>query len=196
MEEIISFHKKLNKKKLIICIAIILLILILIASLIFFSNKESKQTIINPNTIFMDTKNSISIELSKSYNLSLHNSNADYILEAKSPSDLQIFISYTDLFKEHQFKDIVSADKQVFCLNFENISDITEILEKTINDKNICTYNFKYIDPINSQQYYIEIIWIETELGYYIIDIEYPVSNSANYTNLSTELLNSFQLHN
>ena len=195
MEEIISFHKKLNIKKLIICISIILLILVFFINLIFFSNKETVQTIINPNTIFMDTQNSMSIELSKNYNLSLHNSNTDYILEAKSPYDLQIFISHTNLLKEHQFKEIVYADKQVFCLNFENVSDISEILEKTINDKKIFTYNFKYIDSTNSQQYYIEIIWIKTELGYYIVDIKYPVSNSANYTNLSTELLNSFQLH-
>ena len=37
-----------------------------------------------------------------------------------------------------------------------------------------------------------EKVWIETENGYYILDIEFPLENLNNYTHIINDVLDTF----
>lgn len=195
MESFFTFYSKLNTKKIIFVVFLILSLIVFI-SLAYYKISQSTNTILHSttHTIFADRTSSISIELAQSYELSLFNSNSNYILETKSPNNLKILISHIDSLNNFSFDNIIKNDQINYLKKFTNTSNISEIIESTQNEKKSYSYSFDYIDENLSQEFFLQVIWINTELGYYIIDIQYPKSDSANYTNLSNEILSSFKI--
>lgn len=197
MESFFEFHEKLNIKKLIVVIILIILLILLI--LLAYYKISQPQNIIQhstTHTIFADRTSSFSIELAKSYELALFNSNSSYVLEIQSPNNLKILISHINSLNNFSFEDIIKNDKTNYLKKFVNTSNISEIVESTKNEKKSYSYSFNYMDENLSEDFFLQVIWINTELGYYIIDIQYPESDSDNYINLSDEILSSFKLQN
>lgn len=197
MEEIFSFHKKLNIKKLVIAIIISLILIFVLAFTFYNINQTSNVEQQNSShTIFADITSSISIELPKTYGLSLFNSNSNYILETRSSNNLKVLISHLDSLEHFSFDEIIKSDKENYLKKFTNTSNISEITETTKNEKKSCSYSFNYQDENLSETYFLQVIWIDTENGYYIIDIQYPISDAINYSNITDEILTSFKLNN
>ncbi len=182
MNELFQFHKELNTKKIIIVIAIIILLIFLI----FFIPKrvknieEKKIEDSQPNTTFLSNDESIRIELSKEYGFSKYISTQDYILELRSPDNIDIFVSRKNLIENRDLNTVVSTDRNSYINKFSTYSNLSDIAELTIAGNPAYSYSFHYLD--NKTAYYLQIIWIQTETGYYIIDVEFPLDTlNTNY---------------
>ena len=78
--------------------------------------------------------------------------------------------------------------------NFQKISNVSEISSISVNkDLESYIYSFDYLE--NGQKFNLKIIWIETENGYYVIDINFPSNLSDNFSNLIKEITSSFTLY-
>lgn len=200
MEDTFETNKKLNLKKVFIAIIIALFLLVIIIELVlnlFKNSNTEKSTNSNPNSIFMDKDETISLNLSKKYELSQYVPKQNYLLELRSQNNLNIFVSKKELIENRILKDVISADRRQYIGNFSaysNLSDINEI--STTSEKTSgYTYSFHYLDNNTNQTFYLQIIWIESETGYYVIDIEFPLDNLDTYSNIITETASSFRIY-
>lgn len=200
MNKLFEYHKQLNIKKLAIVIIIVVFFIIVIFDLFNNLLANENNTIQshekdpqNPNSVFYDNDNKISIELSKQYELTQYHSNNDYLIELRSPNNLDIFISKKDLIENRTLSEVVAADSNAYIENFKNYSNLSDLSEFNINDKTAYTYSFHYLDNSTKISFYLQVVWLETENGYYIFDIEFPLDNIENYTKLLNETISSFK---
>lgn len=198
MNKIFESHKQLNMKKVILIGVLVLFFIIIISDL--FSNLLKKEKTIttqkevqNPNSVFYDKNNKISIELSKQYELTQYYSNNDYLIELRSPNNLDIFVSKKDLIENRTLSEVVAADSNSYIENFKTYSNLSDLSEFNINNQTAYTYSFHYLDNSNKIPFYLQVVWLETENCYYVFDIEFPLDNIENYTKILNETLTSFK---
>lgn len=197
MNEIFEYRKKLNIKKIALAIILILFIVIMILDLVSeITNKKEPINVDaqNPNAIFYDSNNTISIELSKQYELSEYKPSGDYLIELRSPNNLNIFISHQDLIENRTLSSIVSSDLRYYIEEYTSYSNLSDVTEFTVKDKIAYTYSFHYLDSKTNTPYYLQVVWLESENGYYIFDIEFPLENLNNYTKIVNETLEAFTI--
>lgn len=195
MNELFQFHRELNVKKIIIVVTIIILLIFLI----FFVPKkikkiqEKKIEDSNPNSTFISNDEKISLVLSKDYNLSKYKPTQDYILELRSPDNIDVFISHKDLIENRDLNTIISNDRNSYIEKFSSYSNLSNIADLTIDGKQAYSYSFHYLD--NKTAYYLQIIWIQTETGYYIIDVEFPLETLNTNHKVITDLITNFKIN-
>jgi len=197
MNEIFEYRKKLNIKKIALAIILILFVVVMITDLISgIVNKKEENDLEaqNPNSIFYDVNNTISIELSKQYELSQYKPSGDYLIELRAPNDLNIFISHKNLIENRTLASIVSSDLRSYIEEYNSYSNLSDITEFVAKDKTAYTYSFHYLDSKTNTPFYLQVVWIESENGYYIFDIEFPLENLNNYTKILNEVLESFTI--
>lgn len=197
MNEIFEYRKKLNIKKIALAIIIILFFVIIITDLVsgILNKKESDNIEAqNPNSIFYDTNNTISIELSKQYELSQYKPSGDYLIELRNPNNLNIFISHKNLIENRNLSSVVSSDLHSYIEEYTSYSNLSDITDFTTKDKTAYTYSFHYLDSKTNTPFYLQVVWLECETGYYIFDIEFPLENLNNYTKIVNETLESFTI--
>ena len=198
MYEFYEEPRRLNKKKVIIfsmiCMAILLGIILLIAKKISTPKNNPENPVVQENNtmIFSSKDNSVSVELSK--NLGLTKYDSDYLLDLRSKDDLNIFIAKKDKVANRELIDIVKADYVAFLQNFEGYSNPSDIKELSVNNNLAYTYSFHYLDTNLSEAFYLQVVWLEVNESYYVLDIEFPLNELNFYTNLVTSLLASFQV--
>ena len=194
MNELFEFHKELNLKKILIVIAILLIIIFLI---IFVpkTGKEIKEKQIEnakPNSTFSSTDNSINIELSKKYEFTEYIPAQDYILELRSSNKTNIFVSKKSLYENKTLESVVFADKNSYISKFKSYSNLSNITELVVNGFPAYTYSFHYLNKKSA--YYLQIFWIETESGYYVIDVEFPLNSLNDNHVIINDLVNNFKI--
>lgn len=194
MNELFEFHKELNLKKILIVIAILSIIIFLI---IFVpkTGKEIKEKQIEnakPNSTFSSTDNSINIELSKKYEFTEYIPAQDYILELRSSNKTNIFVSKKSLYENKTLESVVSADKNSYISKFKSYSNLSNITELVVNGFPAYTYSFHYLNKKSA--YYLQIFWIETESGYYVIDVEFPLNSLNDNHVIINDLVNNFKI--
>lgn len=207
MNELFSFHKELNIKKIIIAAFIIIFIIILLIEIISGLFKgtllEAPEISTNtyhesqsPNNIFYDSNKKLSIELSKQYKLIQKDSNTsnNHIIELSSPDNLYINISSVNNIQDKPLSQIANADKASYIENFASNSNISEVSEFTLNDTIGQTYSFHYLDSKTNTSYYLQVVWLQVQNEYYVFDVEFPLDDINNYTNIINEILNSFKI--
>ncbi len=194
MNELFEFHKELNLKKILIVIAIVSIIIFLL----FFvpkTGKEIKEKQIEnakPNSTFSSTDNSINIELSKKYEFTEYIPAQDYILELRSSNKTNIFVSKKSLYENKTLESVVSADKNSYISKFKSYSNLSNITELVVNGFPAYTYSFHYLNKKSA--YYLQIFWIETESGYYVIDVEFPLNSLNDNHVIINDLVNNFKI--
>ena len=187
----------MNIKKIILLVVIILIIIITISSIVIFkftySNKIEQDTNSLPYTIFTDKNNSIKLTLSKDYGLTSFSSD-NYLLELRSDNNLDIFVSHETLIENRSLSDIAKADLDAYLKEYKTYSNLSELREFKKDDKSIYTYSLDYLDSQIKTAFYLQVIWFETENGYYIIDIEFPLDDLDNYKNIINETIDNFKI--
>ncbi len=195
MNQIFSFHKELNKKK-IVFVAIALIILL--GSIIFiFLNKSNKIAIgkqtKNLYDTFYDANNTISLKLSKDYQLSQSNS-TNHLIELNSPNDIHILITHNNIVSNHTLYDITNADIKAYIEEFDRYSNLSELKESETNGNLTYTYSFHYLDSKTKTTYYLQVAWLQLENDYYVFDIVFPLEKLNEYSKIINETLDNFQL--
>lgn len=201
MNELFETHKKLNIKKVILVIVIIIFLIIsmfdVISNFLKNNNDEQPENHIhteaqNPNSIFYDANNKISVELSKKYELQQYSSTNDYLIELRSPNNLDIFIARKPLIENRTLLEVASADSKAYIENFKSNSNLSNLSDFKIGNKMAYTYSFHYLDNSTKVPYYLQVVWLEVKDYYYVFDIEFPLDNLENYKKIVNETLNSF----
>lgn len=196
MNEIFEFRKELNIKK----ILILSLISIFIIAIIIFGiskksteKEEEKIEASNPNFIFYDSNKTISLTLPKTYGFVQYKPSSNYILELRTAKNLNIFVSQNDSLENKSLKDIASSDIKVYINEFKQYSNLSEINEFDINGNKAYSYCLHYLD--SKTPYYLQVIWLQGNNKYYTIDIEFPLEDLNNYTNIINDATNSFIIY-
>lgn len=193
MNEIFSFHKELNIKKIIFIITFFIFI---IGISIFVFSKKSNIIISKNNSpyiTFYGTNNSISLNLLKKYELTQSESNK-YIIELHSPKNLHILISHESLINDRNLSDVANADIKAYIEEFNSYSNLSELKEFEINGNLSYTYSFHYLDTTTKTTYYLQVIWLQENDGYYIFDISFPLDDLNTYSNIINETLDNFKI--
>lgn len=193
MNELFRFHKELNMKKVLILIIILVLTIFLISFIFIFKNNKNKIDNKNPNSTFISKNNSLSLELPKHYNFSKVDSIQDYILELRSPNNINIFVSEKNLIENKSFNEVVNADKKAYIESFNRYSNLSEISELTVNNFPAYSYSFHYLDN-KKVAYYLQIIWIKTDNKYYIFDIEFPLNSLDSNHTIMNDIISKFKI--
>lgn len=194
MNELFEFHKELNFKKILIVVAFLLIFIFLI---IFIpkTGKEIKEKHIenaNPNSTFSSKDNSINIELSKQYGFLEYTPAQDYILELRSNNKTNLFVSKKPLYENKTLENVVSADKTSYIAKFKSYSNLSNITELAISGFPAYTYSFHYLNKKTA--YYLQIIWVETDTCYYVIDVEFPLDSLNDNHVIINNLVNKFKI--
>lgn len=202
MNEIFSFRKELNIKKIIILILIIPLIIGIVIWKLSPSIEEKVEQKIekkiedeNPNTIFYSENKNISLELSKTYNFTQYFPTNNYQLELRNENNLNIFISEEKKLENQVLSEIVSADQAAYISNFDKYSNLSSVSEFDRNGNLAYTYCFHYLDSKTKTAYYLQTIWLETNENYYILDIEFPLDTLSENSKIINEILNSLTIN-
>jgi hypothetical protein len=194
MNEIFSFHKELNIKKIIIVIIILLVLISLVLFKVFHITKkinEEKIEAQNPNSTFYDESSNISLTLSKDYGLVQYLPSDDKLLELRSENNLNIYLEKQDLIEGKSLYDVASADILAYTENFSSYSNLSELKEIDNSNFSAYTYSFHYLDSKNKTTYYLQTIWIQTDTNYYIASIEFPLDNLNDNINIINDVFNN-----
>lgn len=188
MNKLFQFHKELNIKKIILIVLIILLLIFLIffVQQILKNLEKSKIENSEPNKTFTSNDKRFSLILSKEYGFSKYQPTQNYILELRTPTNIDIFVSHKDLAQNADLNAIVSNDRNSYIDKFNGYSNLSDIAQLTINGKPAYSYSFHY--PDNKTAYYLQVIWIQTETGYYVVDVEFPLEMLNTTHKLITDL--------
>ena len=197
MNEVFSFRKELNIKKIII----VILIIALIVGIVIWKHSSSteqkenqKVEDTNPNTTFYSENQNISLELSKDYNFTQYFPANNYLLELRNNDNLNIFISEENVLENKNLSEIVSADQAAYLSNFDKYSNLSSVTEFDRNGKPAYTYSFHYLDSKTKTAYYLQTIWIESGEKYYILDIEFPLNSLSENSKIINDVLNSLTI--
>ena len=130
MNEVFSFRKELNIKKIII----VILIIALIVGIVIWKHSSSteqkenqKVEDTNPNTTFYSENQNISLELSKDYNFTQYFPANNYLLELRNNDNLNIFISEENVLENKNLSEIVSADQAAYLSNFDKYNNLSSV---------------------------------------------------------------------
>ena len=198
MYEFFCFKKELNIKKIILLVVLISIILGFCLTLYFhqtIKTEEIKLEEQNPNSTFYDNNNTISITLPKTYKLQQYSPKNNYLVELRSENNLNIFISKENLIKDKSLLEIASADIKAYIENFNTYSNLSEIKGFEVGSQQAYTYSFHYLDSKTKTTYYLQVIWLQTDTGYFLFDIEFPLNDLNNYTSLINTVLNSLTVY-
>lgn len=154
---------------------------------------HQKNTNIDKTSVFYSTDNSISVELLNSYNLKKYDS--DYLLELRSDENLNIFIDKAQAIENKALSDIINKEKENFISNFENSSNISDVRDVVVNENQIYTYSFHYLDKNSNTTFYLQVMWLQIGDTYYMLDVEFPLDKLSFFTNVATSLLYSFKIN-
>ena len=149
----------------------------------------------NPIATFSSTDNRFSIEFPKEYGFVSYSPSGDKLLELRNDKNLNIFVSSKDLMSNKSLSDIVSADITSYLEEFSNSSNISGITEFVHNEKPAFTYSFHYLDFSSKTTYYLQVMWLEYENNYYIIDVEFPLDDLYDNTSIINDILNNFKVN-
>ena len=147
MNEIFSFRKELNIKKIIIVILIIILILGVIIWKAFSPSKKNnsvQEKISSTETNFYSKNKEISLKVSNSYDFTQITPNSNYILELRNKHNLNIFITKENLLPNITLSDLVEADLKSYVSKFKNSSNISNVSEVDRGEKKAYTYSKYY----------------------------------------------------
>lgn len=188
---------KLNVKKVIIAILIILLLIISITVFIISKITVNDPTIEKDNfeekiKSFTDIDNTISIEISKKYNL-VQKYNSEYLIKLSSEENADIYISKIEKIEGRDLSTIARADKLAYLESYNSCSNVSELKELDVNGNKAYTYSFHYLDENLQKAFYIQIVLLEIEEEIYIFDIDFPLDDLVLYTNMMTETLSTFK---
>ena len=200
-------EKKLNIKKVVICVAAGLFLLIIIIALlktrkpqnnadntVVAGNVIEHSTTNNHNNIYQDENKTISVELKKSYKLQYAPLENERILVLKSEDNLSVYISKMDLVQDHDLLEIVSHDQQFYIEKVGKHSNVTEIRELQVGSLRAYTYGLHYLDESSNTAYLLQVVWLESPDGYYIFDVDYPLSDDVYYQSLMRDILSTFSI--
>lgn len=195
MNQIFEFRKELNIKKLVIVIivAIAIILGIIFAASLISKKEEEKIEAEKPNRTFYSDDKSISLDFLKTYEFKQYNPQNGYLIELRTPNNLNIFVAKKDLLSGKNLYDIASADLKTYINEFTNYSNISELNEFDYNENKAYTYSLHYLN--SKTPYYLQVIWIETANAYYTLDIEFPLDDLNNYTNIINDTINSFKIY-
>ena len=195
MNQIFEFRKELNIKKLVIVIivAIAIILGIIFAASHISKKEEEKIEAEKPNKTFYSADKSISLDFLKTYEFKQYNPQKGYLIELRTPNNLNIFVAKKDLLSGKSLYDIASADLKTYINEFTNYSNISELNEFDYNENKAYTYSLHYLS--SKTPYYLQTIWIETANAYYTLDIEFPLDDLNNYTNIINDTINSFKIY-
>lgn len=196
----ISFDRireKLTPEKIAISIVFLLFIIIVIIESLNGISRKAKEKKIeeeSPNSTFFSKDGIVSLEIAKKYELSQFHSNERYLIELRSSRNLDIFISHRDIIDDKSLSEVVAADKRAFLDEFESLSNISDQQDiKVLDNLPAYTYSFQYLDKVTNKAYYLQVIWIQTDSGYYILDIELPTEYLNYYSSIITDTVSGFK---
>lgn len=192
MIEIVSFRRTINWKKVVIVI-LVLLLFIGIGIYFLLRNMTSSDPIShvsdiiksNDTTLFVDNTNRISLTLPKKYGLGLISSDENHILTLKSPKNLYVLIAFEEKPEGFEIKDLITKDRDSYISNYENVSNVSEVME----DLKGYYYSFDYTN--SGLDYTLETTWLKADNGYYLIDINYQKALLEEYKDIRSNVLNS-----
>lgn len=197
MNQIHSYKKKLNYKKIIIINLIIIFILVLIYFLFVGKNTNitSSHLTTSKPKVYSSLDSNISLSLLKSYNFIQENSN-DYDLKLTSKDNTRICVKKHLVNNEANLSlyDIAEKDKLFYVKNFEKSANISNISEFNYSSSKGYTYSFHYLSNDKKTAYYLQTFWIEYNQNYYSIDIEFPLENLQEKSSLINGLINSITI--
>lgn len=201
MNELFHFRKQLNIAR--VATVALSSLLIFILALIFFipRNNETKigekeKTNENPFLAFQDNKKQITLTLDKSYGFSQFDSSQGYILELRSEDNLNVFIEKKNLLPDKLLYNIVNKDKDIYLSKFSKSSNISDISDIKLPDGSTgYTYCFHYLDENLKTAFYLQIIWIQRDNGYYIVSIDFPLDKLNSYSRIINDITNNLKFN-
>lgn len=197
MNEIFSFRRELNIKKIIIVVLIILIIISIILWKFFISanNSEAKKITSadsnNQTTTFYSENKKITLTFPNSYDFIQYKPKNNYLLELRNENNLNIFITKETLLDDTLLSEIVNADLKSYVAQFNNSSNVSNISEFDRGGTPAYTYSLHYLDSKTNTAYYLQTIWIENNNDYYILDIEFPLNSLNENSKIINDILNS-----
>lgn len=188
---------KLNIKKVII--AILILVLLIVSIVVFIisrvtgnSNRDNTTNTTATTEIFTDVDKTISIEVSKKYELKQAHNN-EYLIKLSSEENVDIYISRIDRIGNRDISSIARADRLAYLEAYNAYSNLSDLKELEVNGNRAYMYSFHYLDENLKKAFYIQVILLEIEDNIYIFDIDFPLDDLVLYTNLATETLSTFK---
>jgi hypothetical protein len=194
-----SYYKKLNVKKVIIVIAIAVLLIVSITVFIISktmkngdeSKASAKQNTESKTEIFTDTDKTISIELANKYGLK-QSHNSEYLIKLSSDSNMDVYISKIEKMENRPLASVARADKLAYLEEYNAYSNLSDLKELSVNGNQAYTYSFHYLDENLRKAFYIQVVLLELDDAIYLFDIDFPLDDLTLYTNLATEVLETF----
>ena len=190
--------RNLERKQIILIVSIIISIIILITVICIFAINSHKKALsfgkdLGENRLFTGKNDSVTVTVSKDYKLKQYNTYLDYLLELRNDNNLSIFVKKIDnsLIGNKTLANLIRGDRTTYIKEFNSVTNLSEIIDFTVNNNSASTYNFQYVDTKQNQTYYLQVVFLQIDNNIYVFDFDFPIE-SSDYNNLVNDFLNNF----
>ena len=121
------------------------------------------------------------------------NTDENYSLDLFCAKD-SMYLYANTIYKNREIDllDYVKDDKEYLLSIKENSSDASDIIYMQIQDYKAYTYSFTYTDSEFGNDFYTQIVWIETSQNIYILNLEVITENKEAYIQIFNDIAHSF----
>ena len=198
MDKLYFFKPKLNKIKIIIILLIIAIILGIatFVFLNFYNNNPNSNTLVNKKNSNYLVDNNFTISVDSSYNLKDFSPKNNFLLELHSENNFNVYISKLENPDNYSLYMISKADLSSYPSNFQNVTELSELKNVTLNGFDSYSYSFKYLDSTNSVNYYMNIFLVQIRNSIYVFNFDFPVSNLNSFNSMVSNIVNSISVNN
>lgn len=196
MDKLYFLEPKLNKIKIIITLLIIALLLGIITFVLFkFYNNNQNSNILTSqeNSTFL-IDNNFTITIDPSYKLKEFSPMPNFLLELHSENNFNIYINKLENPDNYSLYMISKADLSSYPSNFQNVTELSELKNSTLNGFDSYNYDFKYLDPTSSITYFMNIFFTQIRNSIYVFNFDFPVSNYEQYKNQINSIVSTISI--
>jgi len=195
-EDLLYKIQLMGKKWIFIILFIIFFVLIVLAEVTRSVKTEIKTNIVekkDPFQTYESADGSFSLTLKTDYNLEKIE-NDKYILDLVSDKNLNIFIDKQPLVEGKSLEEVINVDKRDYPGQFNGFTNVSETSGiKVKNDLPAFTYSFEYFDANISQGFMVQIVWVQTNTGYYIFNMDFPKETLDESLVIINDILSVFE---
>jgi hypothetical protein len=105
---------------------------------------------------------------------------------------MDVYISKMEKMENRPLSSVARADKLAYLEEYNAYSNLSDIKELNVNGNEAYTYSFHYLDENLRKAFYIQVVLLELDDAIYVFDIDFPLDDLTLYTNLTTEVLETF----
>ena len=180
-------------KKVYIIVALCVAIVIIVAVSIWTLPRQNEKTV---EFLTINSRDNLySLTVPTTIDCTVGNSSEDLSLDIyDAAKSVYIYGNTIEKSREIDLFDVVNDDKSSYFPSKENVVEIANTHEVTINNCSGYEYTMSYLDKEYGKEFYCNVLWLQTENHIFTLNFEVLNENAEQFKPIFEQIKNSFSL--